>query len=424
VNDHSESGYSRSNLGPGLSPNMSEKLDFTLLPTARDVIRVNDEIRTVEQNLKDALADPECSATTITGLERELEVMKAWIAPIRRLNTDILSIVFEMCGEDNWKTPLRVAATSRDWRNLVLVTPRAWEFLRAKGCDDIRAIKLYLERSDQRPLHLYPSYNHAGPLLSSISQRLECLTLDHFHYNMTKLSFPKLKRLVITEESTIEISCIDTTRFPALRHVICADYVELSIDGDLVNFPPLQSLAFAFDNHQPCWLRVLQACQDTLISLDLGSGQYRKTISKPQLVFSRLICLATGHSGAWTLNLKTPVLETYMEYTGDGMRPDTETVTQLRTNRVPESLAFPKVKLIQIIGDEPSRDLLNDLLSNPAHFSELETIEVPHCLQEPSYMVKLMETVNGQREQAISLVFNKFRDLRCEIRTQLVRFAS
>jgi hypothetical protein len=110
---------------------MSGKFDFTLLPTAHDVIRVNDEIRTVERHLKDALADPVCSAITITGLERDLEMMQAWIAPIRRLNTDILSIIFEMCGEDNWKTPLRIAATCRDWRNLVLATPRAWEFLRA-----------------------------------------------------------------------------------------------------------------------------------------------------------------------------------------------------------------------------------------------------------------------------------------------------
>ena len=124
-------------LAPNLLPNMSESLNFTLLPTESDAIRVNNEIRATERQLK--------------HLERHLKMLKAWIAPIRRLNTDILSLIFEMCGEDYWKTPLRIAATSRDWRNLVLATPRAWEFLLVRECKDIKTIKLFLERSN--PLH-------------------------------------------------------------------------------------------------------------------------------------------------------------------------------------------------------------------------------------------------------------------------------
>jgi len=70
-----------------------------------------------------------------------------------------------MCGEDDWKTPLRIAATSRDWRNLVLATPRAWEFLDVPKCQDIDTIKLFLERSRPRPLHLYLPHDYVDPLL-------------------------------------------------------------------------------------------------------------------------------------------------------------------------------------------------------------------------------------------------------------------
>jgi hypothetical protein len=148
-------GDSRFELAPNLLPNMLGKLDFALLPTERDVIRVKNDICTTEQRLMYALLGPISAQKMVVQLEREVEMMRAWIAPIRRVNTDILSLIFEICCEDDWKTPLRIAATSRDWRNLVLAPPRAWEFLPVRKRHDIKMIKLFLERSHPRPLHFY-----------------------------------------------------------------------------------------------------------------------------------------------------------------------------------------------------------------------------------------------------------------------------
>jgi hypothetical protein len=402
-------------LAPNLFPNMSGNLDFTRVPTASEITRVKDEIHMTE---------------------KKIEMLKAWIAPIRRLNTDILSLIFEMCGEDDWTTPLQISATSREWRNLILATPRAWEFLPVGDCEDIETAKLFLERSHPRPLHLDVPYDYYV-LLSSISQRLECLTLDCFD-DTTELSFPKpfpkLKRIVFADEGDVQLSCIDASRFPALRH-LRADFSTPLIDGDLLNLPPLQSLLFTFDDDS-CWLRVLQACQDTLISLqftidNLLTDELPTTIPKPQLVFPRLICLGIEdrgkHYGESPLDLKTPVLETYIEqmHYGPLMRPDAKTVTQLRTNEVPEPLAFPKVKLVQFRGQIRASSFLYGLTLHPAYFPELERIEVESTDEVPDDMVKMVAAVNRKRELAISLDFtSRFRDLRGMVKTQLVSFAS
>jgi hypothetical protein len=410
---------------------MLRKLDFTLLPTSREVIRVKNEIKVTEQKLRDVPLDPLCTKTTAVELERELEMMTAWIAPIRRLNTDVLSLIFEMCGEDDCQTPLQIAATLHDWRNLVLSTPRAWEFLPLGDPQTINIIKLFLERSYPRPLHLSLLRIYATSVLSSISQRLECLTLNHFHDDMTKLSFPKLKRLRITGECTVQLSRIDATRFPALRHLVCTNWVTPLIGEDSLNFPPLQYLAVTLDTGG-CWLRALQACQDTLISLQFITGDLLTTIPKPQLVFPRLICLEihdrAEQSGAWPLDLKIPVLETYIEHVlypgGSLIRPDAKTITQLRITRVPESFAFPRVKILQLRSIWNTRRLLRALSSNPAHFPELEIIEVDMSGEAPNHMVELAATVSRKRERVISLVFTKeLRVLHGMINTQLVSIA-
>jgi len=252
---------------------------------------------------------------------------------------------------------------------------------------------------------------------------------------MTTASFPKLKRLVIICDGDGQISRIDATRFPALRHLVCMNPVKEPkplINGHLLNFPPLLSLSFDFDADS-LWLSVLQACQGTLISLELAIYEHPTMIQNTRLVFPRLICLDIGdwaeRLGTWPLHLETPVLETYIEHAeglgGSLMCPDATTITQLRMNRVPESLPFPRVQLIQLSSREDARPFLRHLSSNPAHFLQLETIEVRWWGEVPEDMVELVIAVNIKRKRAISLVYtSRLRDLHGMIRTQLVSFAS
>jgi hypothetical protein len=46
--------------------------------------------------------------------------------PINRLGFDILSLVFELCSEDDWTAPLRIGVINRQWREVILATLRAW----------------------------------------------------------------------------------------------------------------------------------------------------------------------------------------------------------------------------------------------------------------------------------------------------------
>jgi hypothetical protein len=45
--------------------------------------------------------------------------------PIRRLNLDVLSTIFEIRGPIDWRTTLHIAGVSRLWRGVVPATPWA-----------------------------------------------------------------------------------------------------------------------------------------------------------------------------------------------------------------------------------------------------------------------------------------------------------
>jgi len=132
--------------------------DITALPTAQDLIDAQSAIKEVEIELKDALLALEQAKLRVNRIRQNLWERRAWIAPIRRLNSDVLSLVFEFCGEYRWKTPLRIAGVSRHWRDLVLATPRAWAFLDVHKCyedGDTQLIRHFFKHSAPQPLHVY-----------------------------------------------------------------------------------------------------------------------------------------------------------------------------------------------------------------------------------------------------------------------------
>src|ERR1700687_2688338 len=103
--------------------------DITALPTAQDLIEAKSALKEVEIELKDALLALEKAQLRVDRIRQNLRERTAWIAPVRKLSSDVLSLIFEFCAEDNWRTPLRISGVSRQWRDIALATPRAWAFL-------------------------------------------------------------------------------------------------------------------------------------------------------------------------------------------------------------------------------------------------------------------------------------------------------
>ncbi|KIM29292.1 hypothetical protein M408DRAFT_52998, partial [Serendipita vermifera MAFF 305830] len=60
------------------------------------------------------------------ALEKEAEVQRAWIAPIRKLPIEILAEIFVHCSSLSELAPVTVSEVCRFWRQVILATPQAW----------------------------------------------------------------------------------------------------------------------------------------------------------------------------------------------------------------------------------------------------------------------------------------------------------
>jgi hypothetical protein len=171
---------------------------MTAVPTPIDVINAIKAIKETKEDLKDALCALAEAQRRVTDLEKNLGQLRAWVAPIRRLPFDSLSLVFEFCGEDDWKTPLRISEVSRQWRSVVLETPRAWASLDLKDIDNESRI-------------------------------FSIRNIDEFAEDSV---FPFLDRLAIRNDDLEPgIFYINDTRFPSLKHLKCGLYVPASRVG-------------------------------------------------------------------------------------------------------------------------------------------------------------------------------------------------
>jgi hypothetical protein len=86
--------------------------DITVLPTSQEVIDAKLAIETVKAQLNDALLALAQAQLRVDEINKELFERNAWIAPVRFLSFDVLSLIFEFCGEDDWRTPLPISEVS------------------------------------------------------------------------------------------------------------------------------------------------------------------------------------------------------------------------------------------------------------------------------------------------------------------------
>lgn len=371
----------------------------------------------------------------VKRIRRDILERKAWISPIRRLTFDVLSYIFEISGEDDWKTILSVSAVSKYWRDVVLVTPRAWQFPHLKYCVNPKTIMLFLERSGQRPLHVFlpprTAYgkNRQFELISPFSHRLRCLSLDNFPLGSWKASFPNVRSLSLRRSSSwAEHPEISITTFPVLRHLVCMTSIRKHTDsGILHDFPPLESLSIVIGSHFE-WLWILRNCEETLLSLKLEL--YHSFPTNPVFHFTlpKLTSLEIGHSiHSWSehrpFKLDTPLLEAYVERRTPRMgtlvlHEDTTLIKYMRTDRPLHLLLTPALRVLQL---ENARDLsrvLSSLRWNDKLGSQLEAIEVKQddLENEVEYIAgrvtEKLTDINRARPRPIQVVaLGQFGDL-------------
>jgi hypothetical protein len=297
---------------------------------------------------------------------------------------DVLSYIFEICGEEDYRSAIKIAVVSRHWRYIVLATPRAWAFMDIKTCTDDEIVQLYFQRSGQQPLHICLPASRSFRLLTNVYDLLQCLSIHCRYGNLIKqVIFVNVTRLrIYGQDFPILVSLLSFSRFPALLHLSSENRWIIGTDG--VDLPPLQSLSLVIGTGSS-WLRVLEDCKNTLTSLKLHPAALHAMLTMPPVRLPRLQCLDVEYETKkgvyqWPLRLKTPILTTYIEAGHPlGNLPlqlNLENIKYLRIDRVPPLNGLPSLQKLHLHGSPALIGVvLTLLLGDPTIWPELMLID-------------------------------------------------
>ncbi|KIM20473.1 hypothetical protein M408DRAFT_30334 [Serendipita vermifera MAFF 305830] len=363
-------------------------VDLNALPTNKDYIHAKLAITQRERELADALLAPAQNQTRITNLEKDIYARRAWIAPIRKLGFDVLSLIFELCSKSEWSAPLKIGAISRSWRAVVLNTPRAWSIIDLRYLEDTDAVNTYLHRSGTYPIHArILNVSDALKHFPNILSRLLCVYINDTSGSENSV-FPCLRWLTIRVHQPVHF--FQTSRFPALRHLVYWSYAAIPETSTIFkHFPPLKTLKVNTMEGE-YWNNMLKACSATLVALTLSDfcdSQYTCIIELPKLIFLRIYRADAAHASpsGWPLELVTPALQSYVEiyseysaYLGDGpIHKDLGTITHLRLSHMIPLSCCGQLRRLQIATTEDVLSLiLVELATDNIICPDLEAIEV------------------------------------------------
>ncbi|KIM29323.1 hypothetical protein M408DRAFT_8346 [Serendipita vermifera MAFF 305830] len=183
------------------------------IPTQSDLLDARKTILTLEEELR--LAE-----LRVETLKNELKTLKAWTAPVRRLPFEIMSPIFALCGEMDWKSPLFISAVCRAWRKVVVDTPEAWFLINVKTQKNINLFEIYLAGCCQRLLHSTLQLASYLPNLASYTHGIQSIQVPDLPESMENLCFPNLKSLRISSEtSRIRLTQVAASHFPVMRRL-------------------------------------------------------------------------------------------------------------------------------------------------------------------------------------------------------------
>jgi hypothetical protein len=331
------------------------------------------------------------------------------IGPIARLNPDELMLIFELSAEVYWTAPLSISRVCREWRSIILATPRAWTNLHLPARPSFNIISLYINRSQPFLLHLRTPGDttyHWGAdsnnfflyikVIDDISQRVECLTILSRELPLLTGRFPSLRRLRLSRRRPsrpVDVSVeIDFSMFPGICH-LDFDGVKAPPVGSYSTpmFPDIQQLALWTDSERR-WHGFVEFVAKDLVSLHVrvkfwrGGPPYSTPIKPLYLQVLRYLHLVDDGYETWEFVANTPSLISYIPLGAfshrrrsySPRRPasvsvDVARVTHLRLLEDVNLSPYPALRYLQICF--PLENIIQRLEHNPNICQDLETIE-------------------------------------------------
>ena len=229
------------------------------------------------------------------------------------LPEDIFGVIFEEHAKLEWKAPLIDGQVCRQWRQMILCSPRAWSHLRISHKFQSAPSKLHqwLDRSGSAPLHIQPIdwTLDVEKALDPHCKRIQSITLYKRRIAfLENRSFPILQSLSIESLgfSTSVIRWSACGAMPALRS-LRASYISMGALPSNI-FPPLRVLAlFTVDDCDS----LIRNSYHSLTSLMLDRTSLQDT--SQSLEFPSLIFLSLYRAKNIKHRMNAPALTTYHE---------------------------------------------------------------------------------------------------------------
>lgn len=317
---------------------------------------------------------------------------------------DVLALIFEICAEFSWRSPLRLGGVCRSWRSAVHRNPRLWSVVDVKSRRERH--KAYFDRSGSYTLHLSVKKPDDIDEVEEVAHRVRCLTIPYFVDNMPEWGFPALTTLRCIHTDTggpwVDMSQITTMRFPNLRHLeIVCTYPNPQCD----DLPPLESLDVYPENESE-WEAteaIIAACSASLVTLYIMGASHTEYQSKSPIKLPKLRCLKIDTAEDikdLPLDLRTPGLQVYKDansYYEQLMHKDISSVTHLRLKRF-EMVAFltlsHNARVLQLkVSFSVFVNVLEELKKNSSLCSRLECLEFHSDYLEKDEMAKARQTL-------------------------------
>lgn len=355
------------------------------LPSQKEVTYTKNAIHELEMAIKDNLEIIEQAKVRINALKKEIQMRHAWIAPVRKLPTEILAEIFVYCSSLSRLAPVTIGQVCRFWRQVVLATPQAWclIFLRPemKDKDEFGYLPLFFARSKPYLVHIWtfkdPENDYDGffdqiyfrpsTFMMAHLDRISCLTVDNLEVKrILEVVFPNLIRLEITE-STGDAFPLNRVCFPSLLYLDCHKCT-LDPGPGGTEYPPLQYLSFRADPYRR-WVQIVNSCSSSLRAFAARRGFANSDVTLPvRFVFPVLTYLSLenwpdSNELSFMLRAITPKLVSYEEINPSrfsvSLHDDVKHVLHLRTNNTSQLANYSSLRFLQLsVLFSHDRDLL------------------------------------------------------------------
>jgi hypothetical protein len=341
----------------------------------------------------------------LSSLKSEMDRQKLRLCFIVKLNDDVLRIVFEMSSEDDWRSPLSIAAVCRQWRGVVHTTPKVWCILRLQDSPPLNIISTYLAHSEPRLLHLSTSYY--GPdtyvdVINQNSKRIECLGIPPESLDMLTGCFPHLRQLDLGKICSTKVKPrrLRLSRFPSLLQLTLPNFDPLSSSTTL-KLPPIQVLTIGTDE-TGTWLKILGVLEKTLVTLRIEAYTSDHWLLVPQSLDFPLLkyleIIPIENYIPLIITAKTPSLRSYFIYTNYDVPFEVEVdfavITHLHLGSPIDLALYPMIRHLRI---EFHPDEIEEMIElDPSLCLHLESIEYFDKENHPAGETSFEREVHGE----------------------------